>query len=103
MFKLCHCACCKGQLEPAQQLRFLVETDNLDNPSFLARIRMLPSVNGKPLPVCTACQTRIEAEPVAKRQAAKPTRTKAPLVVAVGLLGVFSVGMLLGSLLNARA
>ena len=54
--KLSRCACCDGALEPAQQLRFLVETDNLDNPAYLNRIRALPSVNGKPVPVCKACQ-----------------------------------------------
>jgi hypothetical protein len=104
--KHCRCAACASPLEPAQQLRFLVETDNLDNPAFLARIRTLPSIDGKPIPVCSACQKKIEAAP---RRNAKPQATpfvkkqvKAPLSLAVGLLGVFSVGVLLGAFLNSR-
>jgi hypothetical protein len=105
--KLCRCACCTSQLEPAQQLRFLVETENLDNPAFLARIRMLPSINGKPMPVCHACQTKIEAtpRPVASGRVSPPlakNQVKAPLSLAVGLLGVLSVGVLLGALINSR-
>lgn len=113
MIKL-QCACCDGPLEPAQQLRFLVETDNLDNPSFLNRIRSLPSVNGKPVPVCQPCQTKMKAtpRPAAKRAPhAKPhsktTHAKAPLALAfvpelLGVLGVLSVGMLLGTFLSSR-
>ena len=63
MTAFCHCSCCDRPLEPAQQLRFLVESDNLGNPSYLAQIRALPSLNGKPIPVCKACQARIEATP----------------------------------------
>ena len=91
MTNLYRCACCDGQLEPAQQLRFLVETATLDNPVHLARIRVLPCVNGKPIPVCKACQTRIEAAP------------KRPL--AAGMLGVFgalSVGLVLGGFFTSR-
>jgi hypothetical protein len=97
--KLSPCVCCKGQLEPAQQLRFLVETDNLDNPVHLARIRLLPSINGRPVPVCKACQTQIEAAPHSL-----PKPKTAPLAVG-GLLGVFgalSVGLLLGRLFTSR-
>jgi hypothetical protein len=104
--KLFPCACCNGQLEPAQQLRFLVETDSLDNPAFLTRIRMLPSRNGKPVPVCGACQAKIEATPrlTAKPQTAPLAKkqAKAPLSLAVGILGVLSVGVLLSAMLNSR-
>jgi hypothetical protein len=102
---LYRCACCDGSLEPAQQLRFLVETDNLDNPTFLARIRMMPSIKGKPIPVCSACQAQIEAapRPVAKPRAASQRKAKAPLSMAVGFLGALSVGLLLGSILNSRS
>lgn len=103
MSKLYLCACCEGQLEPAQHLRFLVETDNLDNPAYLARIRMMPSLNGRPVPVCSACQSKIAAEP---RSLAKFLRPRAaPLSLATGLLGalgVLSVGMFLGALFNSR-
>ena len=102
MSKLYLCACCDGQLEPAQHLRFLVETDNLDDPAYLARIRVMPSLNGRPVPVCSSCQKKIEAEP---RGLAKFLRPKAaPLSLATGLLGalgVLSVGFLLGTLFNS--
>jgi hypothetical protein len=93
---LCRCACCDNSLEPAQQLRFLVETDNLDNPSYLARIRVLPSVNGKPVPVCHACQTHLEANPTALK-----SRPKAPLSL-LGALGALSIGLIVGSLFASR-
>ena len=106
MSKLFSCAYCNGQLEPAQQLRFLVEADSLDNPAFLACIRRMPSVNGKPVPVCSACQTKIE-ELRLERAANGVKKTprpvaKAPISLAVGLLGVLSVGVLLGAMLNSR-
>lgn len=97
--KLSRCACCDGTLEPAQQLRFLVETDTLDNPVHLARIRMLPVVNGKPLPVCKACQTRIESAP---KRVDKP-KPKSPASGLLGALGALSVGLLIGSLFNSRS
>lgn len=96
MTKLSRCACCNGPLEPAQQLRFLVETDTLDDPSYLSRIRVLPSLNGRPLPVCKSCQSRIEANPAALK-----LRKKAPLSL-FGALGALSVGLLLGGLFTAR-
>lgn len=102
MPKLFRCACCDRPLEPAQQLRFLVETDNLDNPAFLTRIRMLPSVEGRPVPVCQACQPLVEAVPQPLR---RPRPKAAPLALAtelLGMFGAFSVGLLLGSLFNTR-
>jgi hypothetical protein len=95
---LCTCACCKGQLEPAQQLRFLVETDNLDNPGYLNRIRMLPSMNGKPLPVCKACQAQLEAQFAAAK--ARP-KVVVPLSL-IGALGALSVGVILAKLFTPR-
>ena len=38
----CRCQFCAQELEPAQELRFLVETDTLDDPTHLNRIRRLP-------------------------------------------------------------
>jgi hypothetical protein len=96
--KLSLCACCDGSLEPAQQLRFLVETATLDNPVHLARIRMLPSLNGKPLPVCKACQTRIESAP----KWTEKLKVQPPASGLLGALGALSVGLLLGSLFNSR-
>ena len=96
MIKLSRCACCDGRLEPVQQLRYLVETDTLDNPAYLSRIRALPAVNGKPLPVCKACHLQLEADPTAK-PVSRP--------LAAGLLGVFgavSVGWLLGTFFTVR-
>jgi hypothetical protein len=96
---LCRCVCCDNPLEPAQQLRFLVETDTLDNPSYLNRIRMLPSVNGKPVPVCTACQAHLEAHPTALEP--KPRKRVAPLSL-LGALGALSIGLIVGSLFTSR-
>ncbi|MBP3953957.1 hypothetical protein J8F10_01395 [Gemmata sp. G18] len=98
MTELCRCWSCKGNLEPAQQLRFLVETDNLDNPAYLARIRALPAVNGRPVPVCKACQTRIESAP--RRPVAKPK----PAAVSglLGALGALSVGLLISGIFAPR-
>lgn len=93
MTELCRCSSCKGLLEPAQQLRFLVETDTLDDPAYLARIRTLPSKNGRPLPFCKACQTELEATP---RPPAKP-----PLAPR-GLLGALGAALLLGSIFTSR-
>lgn len=93
--KLPPCWCCKGQLEPAQQLRFLVETDTLNEPAYLAQIRVLPAVNGKPVPVCKACQAQLEAG--AARPVAKPA---APTLLRA--LGALSVGLLLSGLLSPR-
>jgi hypothetical protein len=95
---LCPCACCNGRLEPAQQLRFLVETDNLDNPGYLNRIRMLPTRNGKPLPVCKACQAQLEARFTGAK--ARP-KLVVPLSL-LGALGALSVGLVLGRLFVPR-
>ena len=79
----CRCACCSGSLEPAQELRFLVETANLDNPSYLAHIRRLPAMRGKPIPVCTACQARIESWPLQVRSApARPHALRTGVLAA---------------------
>lgn len=98
MTKLCRCACCDGPLEPAQQLRFLVETANLDNPAYLELIRVLPSANGKPVPVCKSCQSQLE-DHLAARKARK--RPAAPLSL-FGALGALSLGVLLGGFFTAR-
>ncbi len=100
MTELCRCWSCKDQLEPAQQLRFLVETDNLDNPAYLSHIRVLPSVKGRPIPVCKACQAQIEAAP------RRPVVKLQPKPVAVsgllGALGALSVGLLISGLFAPR-
>lgn len=99
MTKLSRCACCDGVLEPAQQLRFLVETANLDNPAYLECIRMLPSANGKPVPVCKGCQEQLE-DHLAARKLRKARR--ASPVSLFGALGALSVGLLLGGLFTSR-
>jgi hypothetical protein len=102
----CRCACCEGPLEPAQQLRFLVETDTLDDPAYLARIRALPAVNGRPVPVCKACQTLLEAHavtPAPKTEGSRrPLARKRHVPNLFGVLGALSVGLLLGSLFTPR-
>src|SRR5205807_2167066 len=89
--KLPRCWCCQGPVEPVQQLRYLVETDNLNDPAYLARIRVLPTVNGKPIPVCKSCHARIERVP--PRPTAKPQLPK-----LLGALGALSVGLLLSGI-----
>lgn len=94
MSKPCLCACCSTQVEPAQELRFLVESENLDNPVHLARIRRLPAINGRPVPVCKLCQTLVEAAP--QRLIARTNPFRLDIVAAVGL---FTVGWFVQSLL----
>src|SRR5687768_18534580 len=77
------CACCSSHLEPAQELRFLVETDNLDNPAHLSRIRRLPAVNGRPVPVCFSCQNLVQDSHWAD---SRPRTAYTCLLAAVGLL-----------------
>lgn len=101
MTKFVSCYCCRGPLEPVQQLRFLVETDTLNEPAHLARIRVLPSISGKPLPVCKACQPHFKAAP---RPTVKPVRPAATpkLPRLLGALGALSVGLVLTNLLMPR-
>jgi hypothetical protein len=99
--KFCRCVCCNGSLEPAQQLRFLVETATLDDPAHLSRIRVLPSVNGRPVPVCKACHSHLEANPSLLKARVKA----APMSLTTGLLGALgalSLGVFLGSLFAPR-
>jgi hypothetical protein len=96
----CRCTCCCAQLEPAQELRFLVETANLDNPRYLARIRRLPHSKGRPVPVCSACQKLLESSalsqiPVRRR----PTRPNAVGTGVLAVVGLLSVGWLIQNLL----
>src|SRR5262249_18389327 len=94
---LCRCVCCSSPLEPAQELRFLVETANLDNPAYLAHIRRLPAVKGRPVPVRSACQAQIETYPLRPgRTRAKPNPVRTGVLAAVGL---FSVGWLVQNVL----
>jgi hypothetical protein len=89
------CACCRGSIEPAQELRFLVETASLDDPAYLADIRRLPANRaGQPVPVCAACQRRVESAPRSPRARRDTTR---PGVLAV--VGILSVGWLIQNLL----
>src|SRR5262245_554919 len=92
----CRCASCSGPLEPAQELRFLVESANLDNPAYLALIRRLPAVNGRPVPGCKAVQTHSE-------WSRRPVRVVRPLPVRTAVLatvGLLSVGWLFQTLLT---
>jgi len=90
------CRFCNDKLEPAQQLRFLVETESLGDPSFLASIRRLPAVGGRPLPVCRSCQSAVEANPARFRAAVARTQLRTGVIAACGLL---SLGFVLTALL----
>lgn len=96
----CRCRMCDSKLEPAQQLRFLVESESLDEPAFLASIRRLPAVGGRPLPVCGACQRTAAANPARFRAAVGRGQVRAGVLTACGLL---SVGLILSTLLRPRA
>jgi hypothetical protein len=80
------CACCCNRIEPAQELRFLVECDNLDNPVHLARIRRLPAVNGRPIPICLSCQKRVRTIP--SSQLGRRTPHYSGMFALLGLLTV---------------
>ena len=96
------CQFCSEPLAPAQEFRFLVESDAGTDPSLLARIRHLPAGRGgKPLRVCGACQRSIEAHPVRFRlaieQAAARRQVRAAMLTAAGLLSAgWFFGLLLG-------
>jgi hypothetical protein len=84
------CACCQSPLEPVQEFRFLVESETQTDPAFLAAIRRMPSSNGRPVPVCAACQARL----------AVPRPVRAGVVAAVKIL---SVGWVMTALFAPRA
>jgi hypothetical protein len=92
--KSCLCACCARPVELVQEFRFLVESDNLDNPVHLARIRQLPAANGRPVPVCKSCQTLVESAPV--RPIVRPSSLRVGVLATIGLL---SVGWVMQTLL----
>jgi hypothetical protein len=87
------CCACDGPLEPAQALRFLVETANLDDPAYLAGIRRMPAVKGRPVPVCSACQKLVESAPPPR------PRSSAARTGVLAVVGVLSVGWLIHNLL----
>ena len=85
------CVRCKADLEPVQQLAFLVETDTLDEPAYLSVIRRLPTFKGRPVPVCKACQERINTT---SPQPRAPSRSG-----VLATVGILSVGWLVHQLL----
>jgi hypothetical protein len=90
------CCACSGPLEPAQALRFLVETANLDDPAYLAGIRRMPAVKGRPVPVCVACQKLVESAPRPAFAKPRPGPSRTGVVAVIGIL---SVGWLIQNLL----
>lgn len=74
------CQFCRTELDLAQQFRFLVEAQTVDNPVMLAAIRRLPHAHGRPLRCCRGCQSAIERKAVAVRDVNARAR-------AVGLRG----------------
>lgn len=93
----CRCLFCAAPLDPAQEFRFLVESQTLANPGMLALIRRLPAtLDGRPLRVCGACQAAVEARARAARPAAA-RRFRAGVLTAVGVL---SAGWFLSALVG---
>jgi hypothetical protein len=87
----CPCQFCSAPLAPAQEFRFLVESDAGADPAYLARIRRLPAAaDGKPLRVCDACQRALEHHPLrfrlAAERAAARRQVRAAMLTAAGLL-----------------
>lgn len=99
----CRCQFCSQKLEPVQEFRFLVETETLDNPTHLNRIRQLPAtVNGKPLRVCHSCQTAMERQPARFRVAVERAHVRQQLRVGVlAAFGILSFGLFLTSCLGS--
>ena len=98
----CRCQFCSANLEPVQELRFLVETETLDDPVHLNRIRRLPvAANGRPLRVCKTCQSQMETNPArfraAVEQACIRRQLRTGMLAAVGIL---SAGWFLNMLLH---
>lgn len=98
----CPCQFCAAPLAPAQELRFLVESDAGTDPAYLARIRRLPAAaDGTPLRVCDDCQRQIERHPLrfrlAVERAAARRQLHAGMLAAVGLLSAgWFFGLVLG-------
>jgi hypothetical protein len=93
MNKTMCCQFCRAEMDLAQQFRYLVETQTVNNPVMLAAIRSLPHAGGRPLRVCKPCQTDIESERVtvhdlnarARRMAARGSQVLLLAVAVVGL------------------
>ena len=90
--QVCRCQFCSNPLEPAQELRYLVETATLDEPAVLDRIRTLPAAAGRPLRVCGGCQREMAAHPARFRAAlevaAFRSEVRGGLLAAAGLLSL---------------
>ena len=96
----CRCEFCSEKLEPAQELRFLVETETLDDPVHLNRIRMLPArFNGHPLRVCNSCQDRLESQPWLLHQDERGHQRRKIQRRMLVALGALSLGWFFGNLL----
>ena len=99
----CHCQFCAGTLEPAQEFRFLVESETLDDPVHLNRIRQLPATaGGKPLRVCKSCQAAMARYPEQFRSAVDKAyarqQFRAGMFAAVGILSAsWFLSMVLGT------
>ena len=98
----CYCQFCAGKLEPAQEFRFLVETETLGDPTHLNRIRQLPAtVGGRPLRVCKSCQAAIERHPIRFRAAVEQEHARKQIRTGLfAAVGVLSAGWFLTMLLS---
>ncbi|MCE9562941.1 MAG: hypothetical protein K8U57_12935 [Planctomycetes bacterium] len=74
------CARCNAALEPVQQFAFLVEEAGINEPASNCLAQRLPTANGRPIPVCKACQPNIRKAP------RKPARGWSGFGVALGVI-----------------
>jgi hypothetical protein len=94
------CQLCYRELEPAQALRFLVETENLSNPGYLEHIRYLPSVRGRPLCVCKHCQARLGARPRVQRRVPAPAGRPQFRSAVLTVIGLVAFGWVFSAVLG---
>src|SRR4051794_2463013 len=59
------CQFCRTDLDLAQQFRYLVEAQTVNDPVMMTAIRRLPHAHGRPLRCCRGCQAAIERKALA--------------------------------------
>lgn len=94
------CQFCRSDLDPAQQFRYLVEAQTVNDPVMMAAIRRLPHAHGRPLRCCRGCQSAIERKEIVVRNLPSRARTAGMLGRHYLVLTAIAVGV---GVLTARA